>query len=524
VSGTDEVGGLVGRAGWCRVEGGTGRYRNSCRNRFSGPEYRFSTITGSYAVGIVTGNTNVGGLVGFGHGIKDIFVSNADFTGTVIRDSYFNTDITSLGVGGGGVTGSEGHSTEELQEPTENAGIYAAWSSEDWDFGDNSQYPALKADLDGDGQATAWEFGVQGRILAGSPGQPVVSSVTPGPGSLLVAWNAPEGEERVNAYDLRYILVGEDEGVDALWTLLGGVWTGTGPLEYEVVGLTGGAELGVQVRAVNFVGDGPWSATARGTPEIVAPPGTTGATRSFSTPAIDPGGMFIVTISGVGDGDATVRETAPDGFSFVASDLLADQIRLQGQTIIFSLLGNDSFTYTVEASSVEGVYSFYGAFRPFGGEISLIGGDSEITVGPVPTVELSIRRDSHPLEIRLGSPVPVVATFSVPVTGFDASDVYVENGTVSDFVAGESGRTYAFGVSPEDIETVTVDIRGGAATDASGVVNTPAEQLSFLPYDDNLNGEIDRAEAITAINDYLNDALTRGQAIKIIQLYLDSRS
>ena len=32
-----------------------------------------------------------------------------------------------------------------------------------WDFGTGSQYPALKADWNGDGVATAREFGCQGR-------------------------------------------------------------------------------------------------------------------------------------------------------------------------------------------------------------------------------------------------------------------------------------------------------------------------------------------------------------------------
>ena len=33
----------------------------------------------------------------------------------------------------------------ELQEPTTNEGIYASWSTDDWDFGSSTQFPILKA-------------------------------------------------------------------------------------------------------------------------------------------------------------------------------------------------------------------------------------------------------------------------------------------------------------------------------------------------------------------------------------------
>ena len=101
---------------------------------------------------------------------------------TSINDSYWNTDVRSrYGVGSGGATGAEGKTTAELQAPTDRTGIYAGWSSRNWDFGDSSQYPALKVDLDGDGTATAWEFGGQGRAAPPMPpGAAAIVSVTPG--------------------------------------------------------------------------------------------------------------------------------------------------------------------------------------------------------------------------------------------------------------------------------------------------------------------------------------------------------
>jgi hypothetical protein len=60
--------------------------------------------------------------------------------------------------------GGMGKTTAELQRAVApGAGIYTGWSCEVWDFGTASQYPALKYDTNGDGRATAYEFGGQGR-------------------------------------------------------------------------------------------------------------------------------------------------------------------------------------------------------------------------------------------------------------------------------------------------------------------------------------------------------------------------
>ena len=40
-----------------------------------------------------------------------------------------------------------------------------AGADDPWDFGTDMQYPALKVDFDGNGEATAYEFGGQGRSV-----------------------------------------------------------------------------------------------------------------------------------------------------------------------------------------------------------------------------------------------------------------------------------------------------------------------------------------------------------------------
>ena len=113
-----------------------------------------------------------------------------------------------------------------------------------------------------DGALEAWSLTVYGH--APTPGAPTVDSVTPGPGSLAVAWTASvqtTGSE-VTAYDLRHIQTDADETVDSNWTVVEDVWTADvgGDLEYAVTGLTGGAQYDVQLRAINEWGAGDWSA------------------------------------------------------------------------------------------------------------------------------------------------------------------------------------------------------------------------------------------------------------------------
>ena len=99
---------------------------------------------------------------------------------------------------------------------------------------------------------------------------PAISEVTPGAGALTVAWSAPTSNgAAVTAYDLRYIRADADESEDANWTVVDYVWTGAGPLQYELTGLTGDIQYGVQARAVSAYGAGPWSESATGTPDSV---------------------------------------------------------------------------------------------------------------------------------------------------------------------------------------------------------------------------------------------------------------
>ena len=141
-----------------------------------------------------------------------------------------------------------------------------------------------------DGTLDSWSVTVYGH--GPTPGPAAVDSVTPGAGSLTVAWRAPgrTGGPAVTAYALRYIQTVVDETVDSHWTVVEDVWTASpsGNLEYVIPALVGGAQYDVQVRAVSGASAGPWSATVTGTPtKVTTNACATGA--AVLNPANNPG-------------------------------------------------------------------------------------------------------------------------------------------------------------------------------------------------------------------------------------------
>ena len=139
----------------------------------------------SYAAGPVTASSGSGAVAGGLIGTSD--------SNDTVTDSYCDRTAMVVTACIGALAGSPvsaaaaaAHSTADLQSPTEYAGgIYANWNldldgdtntdDDPWDFGTDSQYPALKFDTDGNGTPTAYEFGGQGRSAP-------PSAVNPGPG------------------------------------------------------------------------------------------------------------------------------------------------------------------------------------------------------------------------------------------------------------------------------------------------------------------------------------------------------
>jgi hypothetical protein len=85
-----------------------------------------------------------------------------------------------------------------------------------------------------------------------------------------------------------------------------------------------------------------------------------------------------------------------------------------------------------------------------------------------PTAEV----ETAPGPTNLAS-IPFTVGFDEDVTGFDAGDIVVLNGTVSDFTA-TGGDTFFFNVIPTADGDVTVSVPPGAAVDAAGNPSTAA--------------------------------------------------
>ena len=191
-----EGGGLVGwHSGIIVSSYATGDVSGRYRNGGLVGEMRAGSLTfGSYSSGEVSGERRFGGLVGWNDSPNGIL------------STYWNTESSGqeFGVEGRYISGAEGKTTAELQTPTSYTGIYLDWNTDvddadsdnneatgvddPWDFGGNDEYPVLRLDFDGDGEATWEEFGIQTRTTpsldmeeALPPDIPEVPPVEPSP-------------------------------------------------------------------------------------------------------------------------------------------------------------------------------------------------------------------------------------------------------------------------------------------------------------------------------------------------------
>jgi hypothetical protein len=100
---------------------------------------------------------------------------------------------------------------------------------------------------------------------------------------------------------------------------------------------------------------------------------------------------------------------------------------------------------------------------------------TNVTVDNIaPTVSLSSIESSPTMATK----IHMTVQFSEAVTGFDASDIIVSNGTKGSFAAVD-GDTYTFQITPSAGGAVNADINAGAAQDDAGNGNTAAPQFSI---------------------------------------------
>ncbi|MBF0450874.1 MAG: DUF5011 domain-containing protein [Candidatus Magnetomorum sp.] len=102
---------------------------------------------------------------------------------------------------------------------------------------------------------------------------------------------------------------------------------------------------------------------------------------------------------------------------------------------------------------------------------------------PDPLILYNIQAPTVNIHSNLSSPtasnaIPMTVTFSKPVSGFQASDLLVSNGSIFAFAGGPS--VYTFKVTPEQDGNVSVNIPQNSAFDQLGNGNEPATPFEIM--------------------------------------------
>ncbi len=362
VSGTDNVGGLVGLNGGsvtgsyvtgtvsgtgAGVGGLVGENRGSVVASYATVEVtggddagglvgsNGSTVTASYAAGRVTGGENVGGLVGSNsdtitasYATGPVSASDATAGGLVgsnsgtITAGYWDTTTSSLTTGAG-----QGRNTGALQTPSGYSGIYSQWNvdldgdgaNEDfWDFGTSGQYPALKVNFDRQGVATWQEFGHQ--LRAG----PTLTAA-PAAGQAVLTWTAADTSHWSPAPAVTYTIY-RDDG-----TTVEAIEENLAALSHTDTSVTAGATYTYQVAAVVEHGEATRSApvtaeTGQGTavPAVSiaagASPVTEGTAVAFTLTRTGAATAALTVAVSVTEVGAMLAPNAPASVTFGADE------------------------------------------------------------------------------------------------------------------------------------------------------------------------------------------------------------
>ena len=275
-----------------------------------------------------------------------------------------------------------------------------------------------------------------------------------------------------------------------------------------------------------------------------------GATRSFNPATVAPGGQVVVRIAASNYGQAGgVTEMLPEGFTYVSSSLPDNQVKVTGQQARFTLQGDDSFTYTVTASSDEGSYTFSGTLRDFDKMDHDVVGASTVTVQseapppPPPTLPndrqgmVSFSMDMPKVDVAL------TATLSDPdggVTGttwqWSGSDTM--DGTYTNIANAASASYTPVDDDVDKYLKATASYRDthrsgrtAEAMTANAVGSaTPTTGSALGDYYDsaanggNGDGQLDTPEMLSAVRDYFaqGSTITVPQMLELVRIYFAS--
>ena len=129
----------------------------------------------------------------------------------------------------------------------------------------------------------------------GKPAKPTTPTLTPGNETLVVTWKAPaDNGSAITSYDVAHCVSTADCSLDGEWTTPTSITGDPVPTTATIASLNNGTTYRVRVRAVNSVGNGPWSSSATGAPSLrpdaPALPSINPGDRKFSLSWNEPSG------------------------------------------------------------------------------------------------------------------------------------------------------------------------------------------------------------------------------------------
>ena len=206
-----------------------------------------------------TGSGNViflltGGLVGHNSGTVEHSYHDSSVSGFT-RSAGFNEGTINMMIDVSAAS-KETHELRRHNNPYTGGytGIYSDWNvdfdedsngDDPWDFGGRSQYPVLKVDFNKDNDATAAEFGGQGRVPPTNLTTMVVSHA-----EIMLSWTAPMSRGgTVTGYKLQW----NREGETAFEQEITGI--AADATSYSHMNLEKGTEYSYQLIAVSSIGE-----------------------------------------------------------------------------------------------------------------------------------------------------------------------------------------------------------------------------------------------------------------------------
>ena len=214
---------------------------------------------------------------------------------------------------------------------------------------------------------------------------------------------------------------------------------------------------------------------------------SSGAQRSMFHSQVRPGETLIVSVTASEiPFPATVVEDLPSGFTYVSSSLSSAAVSVNGNSLRFTLIGENSFTYTLAIGAVPGEYSYSGRITGANNVSVDITGDDSVTVTqpgsamasrsfagafvePGAAVTVNVDASGYGLAAKIVETIP--EGFTYVSTDLPDGAAEISGRSITFVVFGETSFTYSVAAPAEtgvyafngilsDIDKATTEVGG----------------------------------------------------------------